>query len=182
MSYEVEQKFPVVDTAALEEKLSDLGATLAAPISEIDHYYAHPVRDFAKTDEALRTRRSDRGNSTTYKGPKVDKTTKTRREIEVPLSADERQVAAWESMLESLGFTPVGEVCKYRRKVQLVWQGRKVEVSLDEVMGLGTFVELELLADEKSLDAARDCIAALASELGLKKSQRRSYLELLMCK
>jgi adenylate cyclase class 2 len=180
MKYEVEQKFPVADLPALEARLLALGATVAGPHSEIDHYYAHPARDFARTDEALRIRRGDRANSITYKGPKLDSTTKTRREIELVLPPDEEQMAGWESILAALGFTPVGEVCKYRRKAQVAWQGRRIEASLDEVVGLGTFVELELVTESDDLDAARRCIAALAEKLGLKGSERRSYLELLL--
>lgn len=180
MTYEVEQKFPVANMAALKAKLAALGAAVSGPQSEIDHYYAHPSRDFAETDEALRIRRGDRANRITYKGPKLDATTKTRREIELVLPPGEEHVAGWESMLEALGFTPVGEVCKYRRKAHVPWQGRSVEASLDEVVGLGTFVELELVTDEEDLDAARAVIAALAKQLGLSGGERRSYLELLL--
>src|SRR3990172_6366392 len=101
MRYEVEQKFAVADVAALEAKLSALGSAPAGPQSEIDHYYAHPARDFVETDEALRIRRGDRQNAVTYKGPKVDATTKTRREIELVFPPGEEYVAGWESMLEA---------------------------------------------------------------------------------
>lgn len=180
MNYEVEQKFPVADVAALEAKLAALGVAVGRPGSEIDHYYAHPCRDFTQTDEALRIRRADRAAYITYKGPKVDATTKTRREIEILLSPDEERIAGWESILEALGFTPVGEVVKYRRKAHVPWQGRRVEASLDEVVGLGTFIELELVTDDRDLEAAKACIRSLAQELGLSGSERRSYLELLL--
>jgi len=179
-TYEVEQKFPVADMAALEARLVALGATVSGPQSQIDHYYAHPARDFASTDEALRVRRTDRASYLTYKGPKVDATTKTRREIELPLGPHEREVAAWEGLLEALGFTPVAEVSKYRRKAIIPWQGRQVEAALDEVIELGTFVELELVAEEGDVPSARALIASLAQQLGLSGSQRKSYLELLL--
>lgn len=179
MKYEVEQKFPVADMAAVEAKLAALGASVSGRQSQIDHYYAHPARDFAATDEALRIRRTDRSNYITYKGPKVDQTTKTRREIELPLAMEEGQVAAWEALLEALGFTPVAEVCKHRRKAAVEWQGRRIQAALDEVVELGTFVELELYADEEDLESAKACIASLAAALGLSQSERRSYLELL---
>jgi len=180
MKYEVEQKSPVTDMAAVEAKLAALGATIESCQSQIDHYYAHPARDFARTDEALRIRRTDRDSCITYKGPKVDQTTKTRREIELPLATEEGQVAAWESLLEALGFTLVGEVCKHRRKAAVEWQGRRVEVALDEVVELGSFVELELCVDEEDdLESAKARIASLAAALGLSRSERRSYLELL---
>jgi adenylate cyclase class 2 len=178
--YEVEQKFPVADMAALEAKVAALGATLSEPESEIDHYYAHPARDFAASDEALRVRRTDSSSYLTYKGPKVDTTTKTRREIELELWAQEAKVQSLENLLEALGFTPVAEVCKYRRKATISWQGRQIEAALDEVVDVGTFVELELVAEDEEVEPAKACIASLAQALGLSGSERRSYLELLL--
>ena len=180
MKYEVEQKFPVADMAALAARLAALGGTVSEPQSEIDRYYAHPARDFAATDEALRIRRTDQGNYVTYKGPKVDATTKTRREIELPLWQEEGKVAGLESLLEALGFTPVAEVCKYRRKAIIAWQDRRVEAALDDVLDVGTYIELELVAEDHDVESAKACIASLARRLGLSDGERRSYLELLL--
>jgi adenylate cyclase class 2 len=180
MKYEVEQKFPVTDMQALQQRLTALGAAIGEPQTEVDFYFAHPARDFAKTDEALRIRRIGPKNFITYKGPKIDATTKTRREIDLPLPDGEESARKWSSLVEALGFEPVGEVLKWRRKAKIHWQIREIECSLDEVQGLGSFCELELLADEAGLDAAKTCIASLAAELGLKQSERRSYLEMLL--
>jgi adenylate cyclase, class 2 len=180
MRYEVEQKFPVAEFAPVEARLAALGATISPPHEEVDLYLAHPARDFSRTDEALRLRRKGDANYITYKGPKIDPHTKTRREIELPLQPGADSLAAWAAMLEALGFTVVGEVRKLRRKAIVPWQGRQVEASLDEVQGLGAFVELELFAEADDLPAAKACIASLAENLGLSTSQRRSYLELLL--
>ena len=180
MRYEVEQKFPVRDLEIVESKLLVMNAVVSATQEEIDTYYAHPSRDFAVTDEALRIRRVGSATWITYKGPKVDTTTKTRREIELPLLGDPKLVGDWPSLLEALGFSPVAEVRKSRRKANVPWQDREVEAALDDVNDVGTFVELELGADQSGLEAARDCIASLAEALGLRQSERRSYLELLL--
>lgn len=179
MRYEVEMKFPVAEMASLESRLVELGATISAAQSEVDVYFAHPVRDFARSDEALRIRRKRSQNYLTYKGPKIDATTKTRREIDLPLPPDEATAQAWTGLLDALGFTVAGEVRKSRRKAKIVWQGRAIEVSLDDVVRVGTYIELELITDADDLDAARACIGSLAAELGLTGSERRSYLELL---
>ncbi len=179
MKYEVEMKFPVNDTAALEARLAELGAAIAAAQAEFDVYFAHPARDFARTDEALRVRRKGRANFLTYKGPKLDATTKTRHEIDLPLPPEEESAQAWISLLDALGFTVAGEVRKLRRKAHVPWQGRRVEVSLDDVERLGAFVELELVVEPADTEAAKSCIASLAERLQLEKSERRSYLELL---
>ncbi len=180
MQYEVEQKFPTADFAALEATLRALGANIGEPQIEVDLYFAHPARDFAATDEALRVRRKGGSNCITYKGPKIDRTTKTRREIELPLADGAESAEAWQEMLEALGFRPVAEVRKARRKVEIPWQDRRVEGTLDDVDSVGTFAELELVVDEAEVDAAKACIASLAERLGLAQSEHRSYLELLL--
>ncbi len=178
MRYEVEQKFRVTGFIAVERQLTALGAGIAEPQGEVDRYFAHPARDFAQTDEALRIRRGDKGASVTYKGPKVDATTKTRREIDLPL--DSARFDQWDELLRALGFTAVAEVVKQRRKAFVDWEGRRIEVSLDEVRGVGTYVELEVVTEEQELAEARETIASLARHLGLSENERRSYLELLL--
>jgi adenylate cyclase class 2 len=178
--YEVEQKFPVADRLGLERRLASLVMLPGEPELQVDRYYAHPMRDFADTDEALRIRRVGPANYLTYKGPKIDATTKTRREVELPLSPGDEAAAALGELLEALGFRPVAEVRKSRRKLEIPWQGRLVEAALDEVEQVGSFVELELLAEEAELSKAKACLASLAEHLCLEVSERRSYLELLL--
>lgn len=180
MHYEVEQKFPVADLREVEARLTGMGAVLSPPQHEVDLYFQHPARDFAVTDEALRIRRKGQANAITYKGPKIDATTKTRREIELPLAPGADAADAWETFLAALGFLPLAAVSKQRRKAKVSWQGRQIDVSLDEVERVGTYVEFELIADEEDLQPAKDCIASLARALGLTGSERRSYLELLL--
>jgi len=182
MTYEVEMKFPVTDWAELESRLAELRATISLAQAEVDVYFAHPARDFARTDEALRIRRKGSQNFITYKGPKIDATTKTRHEIDLPLPPDEETAQAWTDLLIALRFTPVGEVRKSRRKAHVVWQDRSVEASLDEVEGLGNYAELELVVEPEGTAAAKACIVSLAGALGLEGSERRSYLELLMAR
>jgi adenylate cyclase, class 2 len=187
VSYEVEQKFPVDNLAAVERKLGSRGAQIGPRVVEVDRYFNHPARDFAETDEAVRIRRKGEEHFITYKGPKIDQTTKTRREIELALAddpspGDKSTVEAWSELLTSLGFRVVAEVRKTRRRAEVEHEGRTVEATLDEVDGLGEFVELELVAEEDGLDAARACLASLAESLGLAGSERRSYLELLLAR
>ncbi len=135
MAIEVEQKFPVSALEAVCGKLAALGGKVGQRREEVDRYYAHPARDFARTDEALRIRGVGPAAFLTYKGPKMDATTKTRREIELALPEGDEGRRAWGELLEALGFRPIGEVRKRRRKARVPWQGRPVEVSLDEVDG-----------------------------------------------
>ncbi len=180
MRMEVEQKFTTPDLERIRAKLDSWGAELAEERIEVDCYYRHPSRDFSATDEALRLRRVGHSHFITYKGPKIDATTKTRREIDLPLADLPPGSEGWDSLLEALGFSSVAEVVKRRRKAFVDWKGRRVEVSLDQVEDVGTFVELELVTDAEQVPAARECLATLAAALALSGNERRSYLELLL--
>jgi len=180
MQYEVEQKFRISDPSAMRQKLRALGGELDDPVVQADQYFAHPVRDFASTDEALRVRRVAMGNWVTYKGPKIDLTSKTREEIELALPRGDDGAAQFGALLRALGFQPVATVTKQRRHATFPWHERRCEAALDTVNGLGEFVELEFSATEEDLDQTRKSLQALVEHLGLADSERRSYLELLL--
>lgn len=180
MKYEVEQKFRVADVAAVEKKVMQAGANFGPPIAQVDCYFAHPARDFAATDEALRIRQSGHDVFITYKGPRLDQQTKSRREIELPLPAGETTVDHYIELLAALGFSQVGEVKKVRRCAVIERGDFSVEVVIDHIDGVGAFVELEVVADDETFAAARTCVIELARELALSVSERRSYLEILM--
>lgn len=177
---EVEQKFPVGDFADVAKKLTDRGASWGEPIEQIDAYYAHPVRDFAATDEALRIRRVGPKNFVTYKGPRLDKETKTRREIELALAEGTPTGDGLAQLLLALGFAEVARVHKRRRPGHLQWGGEAIEIAQDEVQEVGTFLELEICTPEQHWQRAREVLQRLATELGLAATERRSYLELLL--
>jgi len=180
MQYEVEQKHCVADEAALVKRLQERGGRFESSIEQSDHYFAHPCRDFAKTDEAFRIRVLGDKSLVTYKGPKLDTTTKTRQEIELPLDPADRDGSQFASLLAALGFTPVTVVRKRRRTFRIAAGGHEVDGALDQLDGLGCFVELELQASDENLESAKQIISTLASELELGPSERRSYLEMLL--
>ncbi len=180
MRLEVEQKHRVADAAALEAVLNGRGVVLGPPMEQVDQYFAHPSRDFAKTDEALRIRTFAGGSYVTYKGPKLDTQTKTRRELELPLEKTDVEGTRFGELLIALGFRPVATVRKKRRHFTIHHAGRDVDGAVDDVEGLGTFIELELLADDSTLEKACEVILSLEADLNLGESERRSYLEMLL--
>lgn len=180
MPIEVEQKFRTSDVESLARQLAELGASQGETQVQVDCYYAHPQRDFARTDEALRLRRVGPRNYITYKGPKLDTSTKTRNEIEIELPEGQPAADNAARLLEALTFERIAEVRKSRVDYMLPWDGQEIGVSLDHVEGLGDFVELEILASRENLHAARDAISSLAGRLNLGTGERRSYLELLL--
>jgi adenylate cyclase class 2 len=177
---EVEVKYAVDDFAPVEAALAARGMTAGPPRRDADHYFNAPDRDFARTDEAVRVRSIGPKNFVTYKGPKIDAETKTRLEIEVPLADGEEAAADFRRLLTHLGYRPVAVVRKSRRVAEFKRDGFDMQVTLDEVDGVGRYAELEVVASEERAHAAKTAVLAVAAEIGLTRSERRSYLQLLL--
>jgi adenylate cyclase class 2 len=177
---EVEMKFRVDDVAAFRSRLAELTVERLATENHVDTYFRHPVRDFAATDEAFRCRVVDDRAWLTYKGPRLDATTKSREELELSL-ADADAARAFTQVAERLGFVPVREVRKTREMWQWTEMGASIVIALDSVPGLGCYCELEtLVATMNEFPNARERIVAMAERLGLRESERKSYLCLLL--
>jgi adenylate cyclase class 2 len=184
-TFEVEIKFRVDDVAELERRLIPLGGTgFEEPVTESDSFFQHPGRNFEQTDECLRLRYrvlpdGTEENSLTYKGPKIDTSTKTRKEIELPITEPEQ----WKSLLAALGFHQSASVQKFRRQQRLTVNHRHVNIVLDTLPALPEsnrlFVEMETLATEAEVEECRTLILDIARQLKLSNPIRESYLNLV---
>jgi adenylate cyclase class 2 len=168
---EVEAKAYLDEPERIISSIIELGGREIYFTVQRDTYYRHPSKDFAKTDEALRIREEEGRSFITYKGPKLDADTKSREELEVPL-VDPKDLGG---LLLRLGFEPVAVVEKLRRGYLV----GTLEVTVDEVKGLGHFLEVEAKECE-DLEEGKSRVLGLIDTLGLKRMERRSYLELLL--
>ena len=168
---EVEAKAHLAEPERVIGHIIELGGREVYFTIQRDTYYRHPSRDFARTDEALRIREEEGRSFITYKGPKLDVETKSREELEVPL-VDPKDLGM---LLLRLGFEPVAVVEK-RRRGYLVGT---LEVTVDEVKGLGFFLEVEAKGCD-DLETGKTMVLELLATLGLDQMERRSYLELLL--
>lgn len=174
---EVEAKVALDAPGPLRERLRRLGATATPPAVEGDAFFAHPGRDLAARDEALRLRGPIRGQDgreegfeLTYKGPRRAGAAKAREERTVRLADDPT------ALLAALGFRVSVRLRKTRERHRL----GAVEVTLDHVEGLGWFAEVEsVAADARAGEAA---VEAALRELGLdgRPRVRESYVELAL--
>ena len=184
-TFEVEIKFRVENVSELERKLQQIGGTaFSEPVMESDSFFLHPSRNFVETDECLRLRNrilpvGTSEHSLTYKGPKIDTSTKTRKEIEIPITEPER----WESLLTALGFHQSASVQKIRRRQGLIVNNRHVEIVLDTLPALPEanrlFLEIETLAPAEELEVCRSLILGIAEQLELGTPVQDSYLKLV---
>jgi adenylate cyclase class 2 len=175
---EIELKFRADDWAGPRAAVRDRWR--AEPLgtrAEEDHYFNAPDRDFAATGEAFRVRCVGEAAALTYKGPKRPGPVKTRLEIEVPLAGPADDLRR---MLTALGYRPVAVVRKVREMYRFDHAGFALVACFDAVEGVGRFIELEAVADEKDAAAAQAAVEAAADELGLTAHEPRSYLRMVL--
>lgn len=173
---EIEVKV-IADHSKVRSVLQNIGAKKIGVENHSDIYFAAPYRDFAKTDEALRIRSVNGESILTYKGPKLDGISKTREELES--SVDGTNAV---KILQALGFSEAGAVHK-KREIFKLDSDKEITICLDDVEGLGEFLEVEIVAEnENELEIARGKLFDLLKQFGAseKDSIRTSYLEMVL--
>ena len=170
---EVEIKARVPDLVPIRERILLSHAGIPVRVHERDTYYNAPHRDFGTTDEALRLRYADGTCTLTYKGKKIKGyRLKAREELNCGVESGEMM----EMILKRLGFTLVADVEKWRE----YYSYRGATVSLDEVKGLGSFVEIEA-PGSPGQENPEEFVREIAKELGVESEPiLASYLELLL--
>ena len=171
MREELEVKIRVDDPVRVVSAIERMGGRLTSSTVEEDLYFAHPCRNFASTDEALRLRRSDGGAELTYKGPRAmdDRGAKSRVEVTVSVGDPEDAV----ELLGHLGFAPVATV----RKRRSYYRTDSAIISVDSVSGLGDFVEVEAIDPGLGVQG----LQSIVRELGLEwHPVRETYLEMIL--
>lgn len=169
---EVEAKVALDAPDALRARLHGLGAAATPAAVEDDTFFAHPGRDLAAGDEALRLRHLApvSGFELTYKGPRMAGAYKARQEVTVRLADDPT------ALLAALGFVATVRLRKTRQRFRL----GSLEVTLDHVEGLGWFAEVEAMGTDAR--ATESAVQAALRELGLAGHRRvdGSYVELAL--
>lgn len=178
--FEVELKFLVDSHEMIRQQLNSLEVISESTSQHCDEYFNHSLLDFATQDIALRIRSRADQHILTYKGPNLDPRAKVREEIELEFDASEKD--KFRRMLSGMGFHSVAAVNKKRDSIQVAYQGQVIVVCLDDVEGVGTFVELEQVVSDKSgVQAAKKILESLAVRLGITSSPTTvSYLEMLL--
>ena len=177
---EVEIKLPISDKEVLEKKLKQLQFIKGGFVKESDIYFNSEKYNLKKKDMALRIRtctKIDTGESTTkvtYKGPKLDQVSMTREDLEMEVS----DADTCYQILDGIGFYPLRSV----RKLRQYYYKEQMTACVDQVDGLGDFLELEMIVESESeREKAIEEIERLLRILGYDKKEttRTSYLSML---
>jgi adenylate cyclase class 2 len=190
---EVEIKVKISDPNLLRKKFEDFNGVYKLSLHHEDIYFNMPkgLRDFKQTDEALRLRKSiefNRDNKQmdqnincfiTYKGQKIDTTTKTREEIEVKIN----EIEDMKNLLKILGFREVFTVVKERELYDFKFKNTRIEALIDYIPILEQhFVEVELITESyEKVEENKEILFQFLENFGIKKQEsiRLSYLELI---
>lgn len=178
---EVELKFPLLNHEALAGKLDVVAKREKQGELQKDSYYTPEHRDFIAEKpvrEWLRVRESENNCSLTYKNWHKEKNRNTVScdEFETRVSDAE----ALKKILESLDFKRVVFVEKKRS----TWKYKEAEIAVDDVAGLGFFIELEATGEFADIQAAEKRLHEILLEIGAETGEQdfEGYAYLLLKK
>ncbi len=180
--FEVELKYPVNSHDDIRQQLLTMESTQTCVSKHCDEYFNQTLLDFAGNDIALRIRSTEDSHTLTFKGPNLDTRAKIREEIEIKLNTQDKE--KFRNMLLGMGFHSVLCVEKQRDSIAVRWEDEDVEICLDTIEGIGTFVELELVVQSKEqVPSAKAILESLATALSIRSEPTTvSYLEMLLDK
>ncbi|MFX0004963.1 MAG: class IV adenylate cyclase [Candidatus Hodarchaeota archaeon] len=190
---EVEIKVNIPDPELIREMFEDNNGVYKFSLLHEDIYFNMPkgLRDFRETDEALRLRKSVEFNKNdkpkkqtinhfiTYKGKKMDLTTKTRKELDIKIENTENM----RLLLKDLGFQEIFTVKKERELYEFEFKNYYIEALIDYIPILDQyFLEVEFLLDSAGkVEDSKEILFDFLDLFGIKKEEsiRKSYLELI---
>ncbi len=190
---EVEIKVQILDPTIIRKRFEENKGVYKTSLQHEDTYFNMPkgLRNFKETDEALRVRKSFEFNKTnhtikqkinhylTYKGKKLDSSTKTREEIEIKIEDIERM----KILLKELGFQEILTVKKERELYVFEFKTYHIEALIDYLPILDQhFIEVEyLLNSTEKLEDSKEVLFEFLGLFDIKKEEsiRKSYLELI---
>ena len=190
---EVEIKAKILDPNQIIKRFEEHSGVYKVSLLHEDTYFNLPkgLRDFKKTDEALRLRKAIEFNKVnreiaeniayffTYKGKKVDTTTKSREEIEIKIEDLDKT----KDLLNVLGFQEIFTVKKERELYDFKFKNYHIKALVDYLPILKQhFIEVEIISDSvENLNTYRETLFDFLNLFGIKKEEsiRKSYLELI---
>jgi adenylate cyclase class 2 len=156
---EVEVKFLVRDTEALLAALEARGIELSAPVRQDDQAFAPVGWCYGRSKLGVafaRLRTADGRHTFTLKRPAENALSCEEQECEV---SDREQM---HRAIVAMGFYPTARIRKARRTAAV----GEVSLCVDEVAGLGTFLELErMVPAHVPAVAVQEQLAAFVAEL-----------------
>ncbi len=163
MKYEIEVKARISDINSVKNKLEQMGCDFSEPL--VQHDYIYNLKnidiDMRHKTPVLRVRKQNEKTIFTVKQDRKGELDCIEKEIEVDNGAILQEIFIM------LGYTKTVEVEKSRLKTKY----NDYEICLDEVKGLGAFIEVEKLSSEYG-DAVQKELFDFLQKIGIKSEDR----------
>jgi adenylate cyclase class 2 len=164
---EIEVKATVKDRVLLEQRLMERGIVLSAPQTQIDHVFVKSVESVqAFYTNTIFVRIREQGD----KKPTLTLKQKRQELASLEYETEIESVEVMSQILEQLSLVHALTIEKSRTKGAY----QEYTICLDEVFGLGTFVEVEKLVLEGNADVIQDELFLFLQSLGVSKKDRVS--------
>ena len=165
---EIEIKAKITDREGILSRLEGLGCALSEPVTQEDVVFAQKVgslEEFLTNSVFLRIRESAKGVVFTLKYNPDRQGEPDAMPVEYEVTVSSR--TELEAIFQLLGFKPMVTVKKTRRTGHY----KNWEICIDEVEELGTFIEVEQMAEhDEDIEPVRDAIMEFLRSLGITES------------
>jgi len=169
MNIEVEIKIEISNFDEIKTRVSAVGKLIKS-IKQIDDYYIPCHRDFFAQKphpiEWLRIRTNPDKVIFEY-DKSINKKANGEQECAEEYETEISNPEEFKKILNFLDFKKVVTVDKQRE----YWDCGDIEVALDKIEGLGTFIEVEAKGDFKDVTQAKQACLKFLDELGIKNAK-----------
>ena len=166
MRKEIEVKAKLNNPEEAESKLKALGCVLSEPIIQHDTIFVDDnygiFDEFQPNKNLLRIREAKGKFILTLKQPKSNELDSIEHESEIADPAEIKEI------LEHMGLHEVVQVHKVRRKTNY----NDWEICLDQIEGLGAYIEIEKIAENLDVEAVQKELFEFLQSLGVKPEDR----------
>ena len=153
---ELEKGFVLNDNHLIKEEAIEKGFKLANEVEETDTYFTDKDKEFVRTRTCLRIRRIDSNYmELTYKAKSSQDTERYgKKEVNIQLKPTDYEDLV--TVLSGLGYIKYVEFTKYRKVYSKKDDNVEYNIMLDNIKGIGDFVEFEIITHEDVSNSERE--------------------------
>lgn len=153
---ELEKGFVLNDNHLIKEEAIEKGFKLAHEVEETDTYFTDKDKEFVRTRTCLRIRRIDSNYmELTYKAKSSQDTERYgKKEVNIRVKTTDYEDLV--TVLSGLGYIKYVEFTKYRKVYSKKDNNVEYNIMLDNIKGIGDFVEFEIITHEDVSNSERE--------------------------
>lgn len=153
---ELEKGFVLNDNHLIKEEAIEKGFKLAHEVEETDTYFTDKDKEFVRTRTCLRIRRIDsKYMELTYKAKSSQNTERYgKKEVNIQIKPTDYEDLV--TVLSGLGYIKYVEFTKYRKVYSKKDNNVEYNIMLDNIKGIGDFVEFEIITHEDVSNSERE--------------------------